>query len=170
MTGKTALVTTGAIIPFEELIKASVSRLVLNALASLGFDEIIVQYGKGEKAFQDYRKQLEGVTVKGFDFTTSLGDKIDQCDLVISHAGTGSILDALRAHKPLIVVINANLMDNHQQEIADEFRSQGYLLTSEATEVELARTIQESSTFQFAVIPPANTIKIASIIDHEADV
>jgi beta-1,4-N-acetylglucosaminyltransferase len=42
--------------------------------------------------------------------------------------GTGSILDALRAGVPLVVVPNPDLADNHQQELADELAGQGYAI------------------------------------------
>ena len=35
-------------------------------------------------------------------------------DLIISHAGSGTILEVLDLCIPLIVVINGDLMDNHQ--------------------------------------------------------
>jgi len=38
---------------------------------------------------------------------------------VVSHAGAGSIFEALRAHRPLVVVVNEALADNHQTELAD---------------------------------------------------
>lgn len=49
--------------------------------------------------------------------------------LVISHAGTGSIIDTLRVNSgndiQLIVMINEGLKDNHQVEIANAFESLG---------------------------------------------
>lgn len=42
--------------------------------------------------------------------------------------GSGSILDALRASVPLIVVPNAALLDNHQDELAEELARQGYVI------------------------------------------
>lgn len=43
------------------------------------------------------------------------------------HSGAGSILETLRAKKPLYVVVNADLMDNHQVELAEGLAVDGYL-------------------------------------------
>ncbi|KAK6462842.1 glycosyl transferase [Scheffersomyces coipomensis] len=61
-----------------------------------------------------------------FPFSTNVNAYINRANLVISHAGTGSIIDSLKLHKKLIVVINDQLMDNHQAEVAEEFCKQGY--------------------------------------------
>lgn len=44
--------------------------------------------------------------------------------------GTGSILDALRKGKPLITVVNTNLMDNHQEQVAGSLAKNGHLIMS----------------------------------------
>lgn len=62
-----------------------------------------------------------GFTLEAFPITHNISDEITKCDLVISHAGTGSIMDVLRLSKPLFVVHNEKLMHNHQLEIATAF-------------------------------------------------
>ncbi|KAA8915480.1 hypothetical protein TRICI_002401 [Trichomonascus ciferrii] len=130
--GGVVLVTTGATIPFEALIRSVLSEAVLKKFAELGFGKLLVQYGKGEKLFHACTAEHgnQPLTISGFDFVPDLGETMKQADLVISHAGTGSILDALRAGKKLIVVVNDSLMENHQLEIANEFANSNYLLMS----------------------------------------
>lgn len=62
-----------------------------------------------------------------FAFSTDINAYIRKADLVVSHAGTGSILDTLRCQRPLIVVTNSSLMDGHQTEVALQFEKEGYL-------------------------------------------
>jgi beta-1,4-N-acetylglucosaminyltransferase len=45
--------------------------------------------------------------------------------------GSGTILDAMRLGLPLIVVPNPSLLDNHQEELADELERQGYVTKSD---------------------------------------
>lgn len=51
------------------------------------------------------------------------------------HTGSGSILDALRLNKLLIVVPNPTLLDNHQIELAEALEQRGYLSSSSVSYV-----------------------------------
>ena len=48
---------------------------------------------------------------------------------VITHAGSGTIMEALRMDLSVIVVPNPELMDNHQEELAEELSRQGYVVS-----------------------------------------
>jgi UDP-N-acetylglucosamine transferase subunit ALG13 len=47
--------------------------------------------------------------------------------------GAGTIVHVLRSEKPLIVVVNALLQDNHQQELARKLHQEGYLVMTDIT-------------------------------------
>lgn len=67
------------------------------------------------------------LTLTVFPFASDIASHVKGADLVVSHGGTGSILDALRLEKPLLVVTNDLLMDNHQVEVAEQFELENYL-------------------------------------------
>lgn len=142
---KTVFVTTGATIPFLALLRQFVSSEVHTLLRGLGFQRLVVQYGPQleQHDLQLYRQFMgaaaadssnnNGLEVVAFDLKPNLTSDITDADLVISHAGTGSILDALRQNKPLIAVVNTGLMDNHQLQVASSFSANGNLLMCEPT-------------------------------------
>ncbi|CEP63607.1 N-acetylglucosaminyldiphosphodolichol N-acetylglucosaminyltransferase catalytic subunit ALG13 LALA0_S08e06458g [Lachancea lanzarotensis] len=136
------------------------------------FKKVVIQYGRGfggefekrvkalgsasahgkeaiGKASRDLGVELEvhgrvaAVEICGFAFTTDIEGLLRvHADLVISHAGTGSILDALRLHKRLVVVANTGLMDNHQLQITDRLRSRGHLVAAhDATSVAVLEAV-----------------------------
>lgn len=143
---RTAFVTIGATAGFRGLLREVVSPEFLTTLKSLNFTDLVVQCGpdleyletiKPEQSHKSY-----GVNITAFSYAPDLNkyfvqasrglndDGVSSRDqgVVISHAGSGSIIDALRLNSKLVAVPNPELMDNHQLEIAEEMDSQGFLV------------------------------------------
>ena len=55
-----------------------------------------------------------------YSFKPSLASDMEGASLVITHAGSGSVLECLKLHKRTCAVANTDLMDNHQIELAKE--------------------------------------------------
>ncbi|KAK8167810.1 glycosyl transferase [Phyllosticta citrichinensis] len=142
---KYCFVTIGATAAFDILIKACLEPDFLAALSAAGYTNLLLQYGKhGKPLFNELVANKEklgspGIEIEGFGFSQygliehmklAKGSPLDGSNegLVISHAGSGSILDALRLNVPLIVVPNPTLLDNHQLELAEILEQQGYVI------------------------------------------
>ena len=148
---KRCFVTVGATAPFDDLVRAVFRPSFLQALHDAHYTELRVQYGKEGQAVYDectsgllqIAKKGLGIDISGFDFNTEglseemlsakghpkareNGEAVEGA--VISHAGSGSILDALRISVPLIVVPNSALLHNHQVELAEELAEQHYVV------------------------------------------
>ncbi|KAJ5905302.1 UDP-N-acetylglucosamine transferase subunit alg13 [Penicillium subrubescens] len=152
MVVKLCLVTVGATAPFEKLVQAVLHESFLAELEKHKFTRLLIQHGKGgQQVFDAYRAEYEsgnidhGIEIGGFDLRPNMipylrmvrddpGD-FQELGMVISHAGTGSILDALRAGVPLVVVPNPDLADNHQQELADQLAGLGYAIIGKLDDI-----------------------------------
>jgi UDP-N-acetylglucosamine--N-acetylmuramyl-(pentapeptide) pyrophosphoryl-undecaprenol N-acetylglucosamine transferase len=122
------------------------------ALAALPAEELEVQHGPSQPP-----PGAIGVPFLPFD---DLGARIRAADVVISHAGVGSILCAIRAgHTPVIfprLKRFGETVDDHQEELADALGRQGTAVVARSGE-DLVRAVQ--------TVPPRRTM--SSIGTHE---
>ena len=151
---KSVFVTVGTT-QFDSLIEALDTPECADALRGNGYGSVVIQRGKGTRELvhlaprrrrrsraagenarggagggagrSDRGLEPEPLEVRVFDFAPSLADEMLAADLVVSHAGSGSVFEALGMRKPLLVVVNDALMDNHQAELAEELGKRGHL-------------------------------------------
>ncbi|KAI7837467.1 hypothetical protein COHA_008725 [Chlorella ohadii] len=131
--GGTVFVTVGTT-KFDALIRAVDQQAFADVLVAKGYTRLVMQIGRAE-----YRPRRllppnrrtgrlhNGLAVEYFEFAPSLAEHLRSAALVVSHAGSGSIFEALRLRRPLVVVPNPLLMDNHQVELADKLERMGHL-------------------------------------------
>lgn len=68
-----------------------------------------------------------GLHVSLYRLKPSIADDLAGAAFVVSHAGAGSIFEALAAGAPPLVVVNPALADNHQVELAEAMTAWGHL-------------------------------------------
>eukprot|EP00291_Cryptomonas_curvata_P031140 CAMPEP_0172211658 /NCGR_PEP_ID=MMETSP1050-20130122/36535_1 /TAXON_ID=233186 /ORGANISM="Cryptomonas curvata, Strain CCAP979/52" /LENGTH=179 /DNA_ID=CAMNT_0012892155 /DNA_START=67 /DNA_END=606 /DNA_ORIENTATION=- len=165
--GKIAFVTVGTT-KFDALVKALDTDFVQQALVAQGFSTLLIQRGKSEH--EPKSRVGNSLDVHVYEYKPSLKPDAESADLIISHAGAGSVLEALRLvgafagsvlealrlRKTLIVVANESLMDNHQQELAAAMSEQGWLFTARPDT--LASVISEAHASTLRPLEPLNLI------------
>ena len=151
---KIVFVTVGTTL-FDRLIEEISSPPFLSLLLEGDFTQLIVQYGKGKAplfaplsqekgSYMDPNIEGKSLDWEIYKFKPTLHADICSADLIISHAGAGSIMEGLASCyernknldinkrngslKKLVVVINDDLMDNHQIELAEALASRNYLM------------------------------------------
>lgn len=114
------------------------------------------------------------LNVKWYRFKPSLSFDMERADLILCHAGAGTLLEALALptakhssttteknlgntqtnltdnHRVINAVINTKLMDNHQSELAEELERRNHILVTR--EVEEWATINGAQEFWDKVI------------------
>ncbi|XP_070807834.1 UDP-N-acetylglucosamine transferase subunit ALG13-like isoform X1 [Pituophis catenifer annectens] len=157
---KSVFVTVGTT-SFDELIAAVTTPEATQALQDLGCCKLVVQVGRGKECPDSFSTAT--FTLEVFRFKSSLSEDVKKADLVISHAGAGSCLEVLEAGKPLLVVINDKLMDNHQLELARQLHKDGHLFyCTSRTLVEMLKSMDLSTLKPFL---PGQPEKFAAFLD-----
>ncbi|KAI2476786.1 Glycosyltransferase family 1 protein [Pyrenophora tritici-repentis] len=166
---KLCFVTTGATAPFTALIESVLRPSCLSALQEGGFTHLLIQYGSAKdvydkrvstaRSYVNNDENKRHLIIDGIDFNPDGLQAQFQLvqrskGVVISHAGSGSILEALRYQIPLIVVPNTALLDNHQEELAVAMERNNYLIRGDVTD--LAPAIKKSDEFRIKMsqFPP----------------
>ncbi|XP_022719331.1 UDP-N-acetylglucosamine transferase subunit ALG13 homolog [Durio zibethinus] len=112
---------------FDVLVKVVDSQEVKDELLRRGYTHLLIQMGRGSYVPTKSTGDDGSLDVDYFTFSSSIADHLRSASLVISHAGSGSIFETLQLGKPLIVVVNEDLMDNHQSELAEELADRKHL-------------------------------------------
>ncbi len=188
---KTCFVTIGATASFSVLIEAVLEPSFCSALEAQKYTHLLVQYGKdGQDLFNDCLRKIysaekpTALQINGFDIDpTGLqlhclrakGHNIANSTpgVVISHAGSGSILDAMRIGVSLIVVPNTTLLDNHQVELAEALAEQEYVIHGRLEDLSGALRASEQLRERAKKWPPVNSGThrrargLAGVLDEE---
>ncbi|XP_046827794.1 UDP-N-acetylglucosamine transferase subunit ALG13 homolog [Vespa crabro] len=159
MSEQKVFVTVGTT-SFDDLISTILNPEILEALALRGYNYLSLQIGKSSLE-PDCTSRCGINHIEYFHLSSSIEDYIQAADLVISHAGAGSILEALEAHKQLIVVTNQLLMDNHQLELARQLYEDKHLYY--CTCDTLLNTIQ---TMELDILKPFISDESKNIINY----
>lgn len=116
---KTIFITVGTT-KFDLLCEYILRPSLLDTFKNIGCKEVIFQIGNSDVEPGNYEK--DGIKLCLYRYKDSIQEDMKKADLVISHAGAGSCLEALECNKPLLVVVNEDLMDNHQLELAERLQ------------------------------------------------
>uniref|UniRef100_A0A8B9Q289 UDP-N-acetylglucosamine transferase subunit ALG13 n=2 Tax=Palaeognathae TaxID=8783 RepID=A0A8B9Q289_APTOW len=130
-------------------------------LQSRGYCKLVLQIGRG--AQEPAPLSTPAFVLEAFRFKDSLAEDLQRADLVISHAGAGSCLETLEEGKPLIVVINEKLMNNHQLELAKQLHRDGHVLYCNCST--LVETLQSMDLSTLKPFPPGQPEKFALFLD-----
>lgn len=124
-------------------------------------DEIFAQIGSSTYIPKNYR-------YKDFIDKDEFTNKIENSDLIITHAGVGTIITSINKNKKVIVVprlakYNEHI-DNHQLEIAKSFSCKNYVLSNGEEINDLLKNINKSKNFKFEKYKSSNK-KIQQLIE-----
>lgn len=125
MEGENVVFVTVGTTSFDQLIETASNEKFIELLKRKGYQSLVLQIGRGVSEPQSL--QRDDFSMQHYRYKDSIAADIQRASLVISHAGAGSVLEVLHAGKPLIVVINELLMDNHQLELASQLSEEGHL-------------------------------------------
>ncbi|KAH7865916.1 hypothetical protein Vadar_013075 [Vaccinium darrowii] len=149
---------------FDTLVRAVDNSEVKRELFGRGYTHLLIQMGRGSYTPTKSSGEDGCLAVDYFTFSSSIADTLRSASLVISHAGSGSIFETLRLGKPLIVVVNEDLMDNHQSELAEELADRKHLFC--ASPQTLLRTINGMHLESLIPYHPGDARPVAKLINR----
>ena len=127
--------------------KFEMNRLIKAAdqLAQTTEEEVFVQCGHSTY-------QPEHCNYSAFVDTAQFAEMIQNCSVLITHSGVGTIMTGIQAKRPIIVVPRLKKfnehVDDHQLQIAEAFEEKGCVLCCRE-EAELPQYIEKAKCFDF---------------------
>ena len=128
---------------------------------------------KGEVIVQAGQTKFKSKYMKIFDLIpiTKFNKLIKEADLVITHGGVGSIIQALKHNKKVIAVPRLARYkeheNDHQIQIVEEFTRNGYILSAKNTK-ELNKALEDVKKFEQKKYK-SNNNKMVKLIENFID-
>lgn len=147
--------TTGTQLPFDRFLE------MLDSIApTLGGEELIVQ------AIPD-RYTPRHFTPRGFIAPDEFGDIFARARLIVAHAGMGTIISALEAAKPIVVVPRRAALgehrNDHQTATARRLGALGYIHVADSADT-LAPLLTDPTLAPLRPISPAASPTLVTAI------
>lgn len=134
-------------------------------------EKVIIDSVKGQVGYSLY-KPIHYDVFK-FNPESEMRELISKSDILITHAGVGTITAALQLQKKVIVVPRLKQygehVDNHQLEIAQAYREKGYIELAESKE-ELCYLLKNINNINFQRYVPEKSTILNSIQDFIANI
>ncbi|ELR18641.1 glycosyltransferase family 28 Cterminal domain containing protein [Acanthamoeba castellanii str. Neff] len=164
--GKSVVLVTVGSTKFEDLLEVVDSAAFVEAVVARGYEALVVQYGPHAAHAPLHLPRLakeHGLAYQAFAMSSSFASVLAQAALVISHAGSGTILEGLSIGKKMVVVVNDKLMDNHQMEIASVMGQAKHVF--DTTPNQLLALLGQADFDQLRPLPPPDTSAFAHFVD-----
>ncbi|XP_023322724.1 UDP-N-acetylglucosamine transferase subunit ALG13 homolog isoform X2 [Eurytemora carolleeae] len=116
---------------------------------------------------EDISAMLNLVSLKLQHLIISIVPDMMKADLIISHAGAGTCLEALELKKDLVAVVNDSLMGNHQVELAEKLASEGYC--DYATLSSLNSVLSNIKTKKKIIFPRQDDSLLSDFLRHRLE-
>ncbi|XRB10482.1 glycosyltransferase family 28 protein [Pseudoscourfieldia marina] len=144
---------------FEQLMRLKVTHLVVQRGRGYG-----IYHGEHMMLEKDNDNVIYKIPYSTFGIADSIEEIFFNSDIVITHAGAGSIFEALSFGKKVIAVTNPGLMGNHQAELADELAKRRHIVTVHGPEnlVDALKTVDLDALEPYV---PGNPAMIANEIN-----
>ena len=172
---KQFLITVGTT-KFEKLIMAIDNEEFYNLLDENGFTNLIIQKGFGDYTPNKFKNLIfKNLFVNVETLLSDFENIIKNSEFIISHAGAGNILEALKYKKKLFVAVNDLLMDNHQVELAEALKKDNYIfyisqLDNKVIYNMVKNVLENENKFKLDEYPNFNTEIIPNLIYEMLDI
>lgn len=118
------------------------NRLINYATNNIKSEDIIMQVGLTKYSGK----------YNHFDFSNEFDKYINECEVVITHGGVGSIIKSLLLDKKVIAVARLNTyeehVDDHQLEVVNKLAKEGYILMAN-NEDEFKHCLEVVNSYKF---------------------
>jgi beta-1,4-N-acetylglucosaminyltransferase len=158
---------------FDSLVAAASHPTFLAAAGRLGYGRVLIQHGHGPAPAPPPPPPTSAppsAALSSYSLKPDMGADVRGAALVVSHAGAGSVFEALRSGRRLLVACNPALAGNHQQELAGAMAQGGHcaVAASPLTPEALAAGLAQATLGSFAPLPEADPQALLQALLEEA--